>query len=243
MKTRFLGKKNPRISKYSPKILEKVERANTQSMSSFFGCDFWNAYEFSFLNSFSQPVLETLEIIIPMTSLNTVESKSLKLYLASFYNKKFSNIQNALKLIEKDLYKLVKTKVSVTKVKKHPEPPQSLLVNNKKNLIPKNKIIRFEGFRSICPVTNQPDYANIYIHSSADQIDAKKLNRLLKSYREHGDFHETCIESIFLLLLDDFKLSDVTVYGRFLRRGGIDINPLRSTQSKLLFSNFRDLSQ
>ena len=108
MKTRFLGKKTPGISKYSPKILEKVERANIQSMSSFFGCDFWNAYEFSFLNSSNQPVLETLEIIIPMTSLNTVESKSLKLYLASFYNKKFSNIQNALKLIEKDLYKLVK---------------------------------------------------------------------------------------------------------------------------------------
>jgi len=243
VKTRFLGKKTPEISKYSPKILEKVERANIQSMSSFFGCDFWNAYEFSFLNSSNQPVLETLEIIIPMTSLNTVESKSLKLYLASFYNKKFSNIQNALKLIEKDLYKLVKTKVSVTKIKKHPEPPQSLLVNNKKNLIPKNKIIRFEGFRSICPVTNQPDWANIYIHSSDDQIDAKKLNRLLKSYREHGDFHETCIESIFLLLLDDFKLSNVTIFGRFLRRGGIDINPLRSTQSKLLFSNFRDLSQ
>ena len=118
-----------------------------------------------------------------------------------------------------------------------------MLVNNKKNLIPKNKIIRFEGFRSICPVTNQPDWANIYIHSSDDQIDAKKLNRLLKSYREHGDFHETCIESIFLLLLEDFKLSNVTVFGRFLRRGGIDINPLRSTQSKLLFSNFRDLSQ
>ena len=71
MKTRFLGKKTPGISKYSPKILEKVERANIQSMSSFFGCDFWNAYEFSFLNSSNQPVLETLEIIIPMTSLNT----------------------------------------------------------------------------------------------------------------------------------------------------------------------------
>ena len=103
--------------------------------------------------------------------------------------------------------------------------------------------MRFQGFRSICPVTSQPDWGNVYIHSCSDSIDSKKLIKLLKSYRNKGDFHEACIESIFISLRNDFKIDDLTVYGKFLRRGGIDINPIRSTSKKLIFKNFRDFSQ
>ena len=205
--------------------------------------DYWNAYEFSYLNSKNLPVIEALEIKIPMHSAFTVESKSLKLYLASFYNKKFNNSTRAYKLIEGDLSKLLNSQVSVRKLNRFDDAPSSTLVSRFKNKVPKNKVIHFQGFRSICPVTSQPDWGNIYIHSMSNPMDSKKLIKFLKSYRNKGDFHEACIESIFISLRDDFKIDDLTVYGKFLRRGGIDINPIRSTSKKLIFKNFRDFSQ
>ena len=216
---------------------------HNQHLNKFFGLDYWNAYEFSYLNSKNLPVIEALEIKIPMHSAFTVESKSLKLYLASFYNKKFNNSTRAYKLIEGDLSKLLNSQVSVRKLNRFDDAPSSTLVSRFKNKVPKNKVIHFQGFRSICPVTSQPDWGNIYIHSMSNPMDSKKLIKFLKSYRNKGDFHEACIESIFISLRDDFKIDDLTVYGKFLRRGGIDINPIRSTSKKLIFKNFRDFSQ
>ncbi len=222
MKIKFLGNQStPKLDSYSPDFLDSIPR-NNQHLNEFFGLDYWNAYEFSYLNSRNLPVIEALEIKISMHSLLTVESKSLKLYLASFYNKKFSKPASAYKLIEKDLTKILDSSVSVRKLNRFDEVPIST---------------------SICPVTSQPDWGNVYIHSGSDSIDSKKLIKLLKSYRNKGDFHEACIESIFISLRNDFKIDDLTVYGKFLRRGGIDINPIRSTSKKLIFKNFRDFSQ
>ena len=243
MKIKYLGQQStPKLDSYSPDFLDSIPRHN-QHLNKFFGLDYWNAYEFSYLNSKNLPVIEALEIKIPMHSAFTVESKSLKLYLASFYNKKFNNSTRAYKLIEGDLSKLLNSQVSVRKLNRFDDAPSSTLVARFKNKVPKNKVIHFQGFRSICPVTSQPDWGNIYIHSMSNPMDSKKLIKFLKSYRNKGDFHEACIESIFILLRDDFKIDDLTVYGKFLRRGGIDINPIRSTSKKLIFKNFRDYSQ
>ena len=243
MKIKYLGQQStPQLDSYSPDFLDPIPRHN-QHLNKFFGLDYWNAYEFSYLNSKNLPVIEALEIKIPMHSVFTVESKSLKLYLASFYNKKFNNSTRAYKLIEGDLSKLLNSQVSVRKLNRFDDAPSSTLVSRFKNKVPKNKVIHFQGFRSICPVTSQPDWGNIYIHSMSNPMDSKKLIKLLKSYRNKGDFHEACIESIFISLRDDFKIDDLTVYGKFLRRGGIDINPIRSTSKKLIFKNFRDFSQ
>ena len=243
MKIKYLGQQStPKLDSYSPDFLDSIPRHN-QHLNKFFGLDYWNAYEFSYLNSKNLPVIEALEIKIPMHSAFTVESKSLKLYLASFYNKKFNNSTRAYKLIEGDLSKLLNSQVSVRKLNRFDDAPSSTLVSRFKNKVPKNKVIHFQGFRSICPVTSQPDWGNIYIHSMSDPMDSKKLIKFLKSYRNKGDFHEACIESIFISLRDDFKIDDLTVYGKFLRRGGIDINPIRSTSKKLIFKNFRDFSQ
>ena len=243
MKIKYLGQQStPKLDSYSPDFLDSIPRHN-QHLNKFFGLDYWNAYEFSYLNSKNLPVIEALEIKIPMHSAFTVESKSLKLYLASFYNKKFNNSTRAYKLIEGDLSKLLNSQVSVRKLNRFDDAPSSTLVSRFKNKVPKNKVIHFQGFRSICPVTSQPDWGNIYIHSISDPLDSKKLIKFLKSYRNKGDFHEACIESIFISLRDDFKIDDLTVYGKFLRRGGIDINPIRSTSKKLIFKNFRDFSQ
>lgn len=243
MKIKYLGNKStPKLDSYSPSFLDAIPR-NNQHLNNFFGLDYWNAYEFSYLNSRNLPVIEALEIKISMHSLLTVESKSLKLYLASFYNKKFSKPASAYKLIEKDLTKILDSSVSVRKLNRFDEVPISTLISKFKNKVPKNKVTHFQGFRSICPVTSQPDWGNIYIHSASDPIDSKKLIKLLKSFRNRGDFHEACIESIFISLKNDFRIDDLTVYGKFLRRGGIDINPIRSTSKKLIFKNFRDFSQ
>lgn len=243
MKIKYLGQQStPKLDSYSPDFLDSIPRHN-QHLNKFFGLDYWNAYEFSYLNSKNLPVIEALEIKIPMHSAFTVESKSLKLYLASFYNKKFNDSTRAYKLIEGDLTKLLNSQVSVRKLNRFDDAPSSTLVSRFKNKVPKNKVIHFQGFRSICPVTSQPDWGNIYIHSMSNPMDSKKLIKFLKSYRNKGDFHEACIESIFISLRDDFKIDDLTVYGKFLRRGGIDINPIRSTSKKLIFKNFRDFSQ
>ena len=243
MKTKYLGKpNNPKTDSYSPNFLDSVER-HSIDMGSVYGLDSWNAYEFSYLNAKNQPVFESLEIKVPMNSLVTVESKSLKIYLASFYNKKFNNSAKACKLIEKDLGKLLQSKVSVTKKVKYENSPKAVLLNRAINKIKKNTIIKFEGFRSICPVTSQPDWATIYLHSSSSAIEPKPVIKLLKSFRQRGDFHEACIESIFCTLARNFLIKDLTVFGRFLRRGGIDINPIRSSSKKLLFKNFRDHNQ
>lgn len=243
MKVKYLGQKStPKLTSYSPDFLDSIPR-NNQHLGKFFGLDYWNAYEFSYLNFNNFPVIETLEIKISMHSALTVESKSLKLYLASFYNKKFNNPSRAYDLIAKDLSKLVNSSVSVRKLTKFDAAPKSTAIYKFKHRVPKNKLIHFQGFRSICPVTSQPDWANIYIHSTSTPIDSKKLVKFLKSYRDKDDFHESCTESIFIALLDNFAMEDLTVYGKFLRRGGIDINPIRSTSKKLLFKNFRDFSQ
>ena len=243
MKIKYLGQQStPKLDSYSPDFLDSIPRHN-QHLNKFFGLDYWNAYEFSYLNSKNLPVIEALEIKIPMHSAFTVESKSLKLYLASFYNKKFNDSTRAYKFIERDLTKLLNSQVSVRKLNRFDDAPSSTLVSRFKNKVPKNKVIHFQGFRSICPVTSQPDWGNIYIHSMSNPMDSKKLIKFLKSYRNKGDFHEACIESIFISLRDDFKIDDLTVYGKFLRRGGIDINPIRSTSKKLIFKNFRDFSQ
>ena len=244
MKSKHLGKKTDyKLETYSPNFLDSVNRNSSTKIKPFFGHDFWNAYEFSYLNSQNQPVLESLEIKIPMTSLLTVESKSLKLYLASLFNKKFTDPKRAYRLIEKNLSQLTDSQVTVKKKISYQSPPQARLLNSAIKNIAKNKVIKFEGFRSICPVTSQPDWANIYFHSASHPIEPKPLIKLMESYRSKGDFHEACIESIFLSMLEDLKMDDLTVYGRFLRRGGIDINPLRSTNRKFIFSNFRDRIQ
>ena len=243
MKVKYLGRQsNPKLDSYSADFLDAIPR-NNQHLDSFFGLDYWNAYEFSYLNSKNHPVIETIEIKISMHSILTVESKSLKLYLGSFYNKKFKDSSMAYKLVENDLTKLLNSNVSVKKLNRFSIAPSSSLISRFKNKVPRNKIVCFEGFRSICPVTSQPDWGNIYIHSTSHFLDSKKLIKFLKSFRNKGDFHEACIESIFITLLEDFAIDNLTVYGKFLRRGGIDINPIRSTSKKLIFNNFRDFSQ
>lgn len=242
MKTKFLGNNKSSInSPGSSRILDPIVRQNQSSVIS--GVDYWNAYEFSFLDSNRHPVLKVVEIVIPASSPRTVESKSLKLYLNSFYKKKFENEADVLLKITKDLSRLTKSEVKAKFIKKFSIEPKSLNLNATVLKFTKPKLpICFSGFRSICPVTSQPDFANIYIYTD-QKIHVSWLKSYLISFKEKGEFHEQCIEDMLYALIDKYPDSSFEVCGRFMRRGGIDINPIRSNKKTLMFKNFRVFNQ
>ncbi len=242
MKTKFLGNNKALInSSGSSRILDPIVRQNQSSDIS--GVDYWNAYEFSFLDTNKHPLLKVVEIVIPASSVKTVESKSLKLYLNSFYKKKFENETDVLLKITKDLSKLTKSEVKAKFIKKFSIEPKSLNLNKTALKFTKPKLpICFSGFRSICPVTSQPDFANIYIYTD-QKIEVSWLKSYLISFKEKGEFHEQCIEDMLHALIDKYPNSSFEVCGRFMRRGGIDINPIRSNQKSLIFKNFRVFNQ
>lgn len=242
MKTKFLGNNKASISSPgSSRILDPIVRQNQSSVIS--GVDYWNAYEFSFIDSNRHPVLKVVEIVIPASSPRTVESKSLKLYLNSFYKKKFENEADVLLKITKDLSRLTKSEVKAKFIKKFSIEPKSLNLNATVLKFTKPKLpICFSGFRSICPVTSQPDFANIYIYTD-QKIHVSWLKSYLISFKEKGEFHEQCIEDMLYALIDKYPDSSFEVCGRFMRRGGIDINPIRSNKKTLMFKNFRVFNQ
>ena len=240
MKTKVLGKKLKKFDVYGKDHLDSIPR-NSKKIKH--GIDIWNVYDFMFKDKKEVPHLKVLEIIIPSNSKFIVESKSMKLYLNSFYDVAFDNQAEILKKIKRDLKSLIKDEVELKFLNKFSAEPKNINLNQSKGkTIQPEKIIKFNGFRSICPVTSQPDFANIYIYSS-DSLSRDWLLSYLTSFKDHGDFHEQCIESIFNNILKSFNPKHLEVAGRFQRRGGIDINPVRGTHKKFLFKNFREFNQ
>ena len=240
MKTKFLGKNNNKLNKSGKNLLDSITRIKENII---FGIDIWNAYDFMYLDVNKVPHLVVLEIIIPSDSDLIIESKSMKLYLNHFYNKTYRTKNDILKIIKKDIETKIKSKIKVKFLTKFSNEPITVNLNSlKSKLTPSKKILKFNGFRSICPVTSQPDFANIYIYTDKS-VDTKWLKKYLMSFVDHGGFHEQCIELIFTEIKSRFQIKHIEVCGRFQRRGGIDINPTRGTHNKKLFSNFREFNQ
>ena len=240
MKTKVLGKKSKKLNFSGKDLLDSIPR-NRKKIEH--GIDIWNVYDFMFKDKKKVPHLKVLEIIIPSNSKFIVESKSMKLYLNSFYDIAFTNQSEILKKIKSDLKSLIKDDVKLRFLNKFSVEPKNISLNKSNpKIIQREKIIKFNGFRSICPVTSQPDFANIYIYSS-DSLSRDWLLSYLTSFKDHGDFHEQCIESVFNTILRNFNPKHLEVAGRFQRRGGIDINPVRGTHKKFLFKNFREFNQ
>lgn len=239
MKTKFLGKAN-KLKKTGKNLLDNIPRIKKDIK---FGFDIWNVYDFMHLDKNKIPHLAVLEIIIPSNSDFIIESKSMKLYLNDFYNKSFKTINEVSQIIKKDIEFKIKSKIKVRFIKSFSKEPTVININKLKlKSSPNKKVLKFNGFRSICPVTSQPDFASIYIYSDKT-IDLKWLKYFLISFTDHGGFHEQCIELIFTELKNKFHINHLEVCGRFQRRGGIDINPIRGTHKKKLFANFREFNQ
>ena len=240
MKTKILGKKSKKLNFSGKDLLDSIPRNSKKIKHAI---DIWNVYDFMFKDKKEVPHLKVLEIIIPGNSKFIVESKSMKLYLNSFYDTAFNNQSEIIKKIKRDLKSLIKDDVKLRFLDKFSVEPKNINLNKSNcEIIQRKKIIKFNGFRSICPVTSQPDFANIYIYSS-DSLSRDWLLSYLTSFKDHGDFHEQCIESVFNTILKNFNPKHLEVAGRFQRRGGIDINPVRGTHKKFLFKNFREFNQ
>ena len=235
MNPKYLGKDDSLSRNSSLDRISRKESRKDFSEFKSYGLDIWNAYEFSYLLN-GKPKIVVLEISIPSNSKYTIESKSMKLFLNSFFNKNFANQAEVINILTKRISK--KCNLGVKIVSK-----SSFKTFDRNKYTNKSGLLVYKGFRSICPVTSQPDWGNIYIYSSSNTLNKKEIYNFLFSLRNHSGFHENCVEKIFLYIKETFSIDHLEICGRFLRRGGIDINPIRSSQKKLFFTNFREFNQ
>lgn len=245
------------ISTYTPSLLASIPRSDqrrsigvVEGALPFKGVDVWNAYEFTWLNAKSKPEVSVLQMQVPCVSSHIIESKSLKHYLGSFTQTSFSNSGDVLSTLESDLAAAAKAPVMVNMMTpEHVQhgglgvfPGQNLdqldIEITDYSLSPTHLGTTSETsvrqsfytnlFRSICPITGQPDFASISIEINGPSIDEEGLLRYLISYREHAEFAEHVIERIFTDIVNHCLPDRLTISGKFNRRGGIDINPYRS---------------
>lgn len=250
-----LGADTEYVNQYDASLLYPIARhLNWQAQGierntlPFFGVDIWNAYEISWLNAKGKPVVRLAEFRIPATSSHIIESKSFKLYLNSFNLTRFESEDEVVARMVTDLSVAAEGQVEV--IFTHPdttaaiEPFQGECLDELdveiSDYSPAPQRLSSEGeevaeklyshlLKSNCPVTGQPDWASIAIEYKGPAIDRAGLLQYLISYREHGDFHEQCVESIFMDIWTRCQPTELTVYARYLRRGGLDINPYRSS--------------
>ena len=259
MTTLLLGKKTSYKTHYNPSLLFAISREKKRKEINinphtlpFTGYDLWNCYEITWLNQNGKPEIAIAELIIPCESPYLIESKSLKLYLVSFSNTKFQSQQMVESTIKKDLETklLSKIKIKLSSFKNSSKKLSSLFYQAKnldnldiacneympnKNLLSTNKKLVEETLcsnllKSNCPVTNHPDYASILIQYEGKQIIHRGLLKYIISYRNKSEFHEQCIEQIFIDIKEKCEPNQLTIHARYTRRGGIDINPFRTTK-------------
>ncbi|HVX03998.1 MAG TPA: NADPH-dependent 7-cyano-7-deazaguanine reductase QueF [Rhodanobacteraceae bacterium] len=253
-----LGRQTEYPATVDPAVLFVVARAQAReplgldaNALPFTGVDVWNAWEFSWLDVRGLPRVAVLRMTVPCTSPNIVESKSLKLYLGGYAMTPFTGPDAVRARVERDVSACVGAKVAITLQDPHdleragihplqgeslddqrieaddygPPRPELLVANGA--IIDETLCTR--AFRSLCPVTGQPDWASVVLRYRGRAIGHTGLLRYLVSYRRHPDFHEACVERIFGDLMARCAPQGLSVYARFLRRGGIDINPWRAT--------------
>ncbi|MFQ2224051.1 NADPH-dependent 7-cyano-7-deazaguanine reductase QueF [Aeromonas enteropelogenes] len=251
-----LGQQSDYISQYTPSLLQPVPRSLNRddlqlgSDLPFTGCDVWTLYELSWLNVKGKPMVAVGEVTIPATSANLIESKSFKLYLNSFNQTRCDSIEAVQAMLVKDLSACAGEAVQVTLFPLDRAPHQIATLPGE---CIDDQDIEIEGYefdatllqgaagsevveetlhshllKSNCLVTSQPDWGSVVIRYKGPRVDREKLLRYLISFRQHNEFHEQCIERIFIDLQHYCQPQQLTVYARYTRRGGLDINPFRS---------------
>ncbi|WGE70502.1 NADPH-dependent 7-cyano-7-deazaguanine reductase QueF [Actinobacillus equuli subsp. haemolyticus] len=253
-----LGQKTEYKSEYDPTLLQPVPRklnrdglGITEQQPFDRGADVWTCYELSWLNENGLPQVAIADVAIDFRSENLIESKSFKLYLNSFNQTKFASLEQVEQTLAKDLSQCASGQVSV-KVYKLSAYTQQPIVDFAGECIDEQDIqidsYEFsnehlagvaEGevveetlvshlLKSNCLITSQPDWGSVQIHYVGKKLNREKLLRYLVSFREHNEFHEQCVERIFTDLMQFAQPEKLTVYARYTRRGGLDINPFRS---------------
>ncbi|MCV2402725.1 NADPH-dependent 7-cyano-7-deazaguanine reductase QueF [Marinomonas sp. C2222] len=258
-----LGQQTEYVSEYDAGLLYPIPRVDKWTEMGieserlpFYGEDIWNAYEVSWLNLKGKPIAAIAEFRLPCNSPNIVESKSFKLYLNSLNQMRYESMEEVQAILERDLSNVVKGNVSV--VLRDVDSMSSLVVLTPDYCIDELdveitdyhpnadllSVAQEESFveerlvshllKSNCPVTNQPDWGSVFIDYKGPQINHESLLKYIVSFREHTDFHEQCVERIFIDIMRQCKPESLTVYARYVRRGGLDINPYRSSVPLIL---------
>ncbi|MGL5450825.1 MAG: NADPH-dependent 7-cyano-7-deazaguanine reductase QueF [Aeromonas sp.] len=251
-----LGQQSDYISQYTPSLLQPVPRSlNRDDLKlgahlPFTGGDMWTLYELSWLNAKGKPMVALGEVCIPATSPNLIESKSFKLYLNSFNQTRCDSIEALAAILTDDLSACAGERIKVTLFPLAQAPHQiaqlpgecideqdieidhyqfdaSLLQGAASNE-QVTETLHSHLLKSNCLVTSQPDWGSVVIRYQGGKLNREKLLRYLISFRQHNEFHEQCIERIFIDLKHYCQPTKLTVYARYTRRGGLDINPFRS---------------
>lgn len=238
----------------------------------FLGADLWTAFELSWLNARGKPQLALAHIMVPCESHHIIESKSLKLYLGSFNNTRFADADEVLARLRGDLTEaawrggVVQSSVGVRLVPAERfdrEPIEELdglsldrldldcdrytpapeLLTSVTDEAPVSEVLTSNLLRSNCPVTGQPDWGSVQISYFGPQIDQAGLLRYIVSFRNHQGFHEHCVERMFMDIQARCHPHKLVVYARYTRRGGLDINPFRSSHPLALPPNHRNARQ
>ncbi len=240
--------------------------------SPFLGADMWTAYELSWLNLRGKPQVALAHFTVPCESTNIIESKSLKLYLNSFNNSRFASLDVVKERLRADLSEAVwrsagraatigvrivppeqfdrepiyeldglsldRLDVECTRFTPAPE-----LLKVLPDEAPVTEVLVSNLLKSNCLVTGQPDWGSVQISYSGAPMDQEGLLQYLVSFRNHNEFHEQCVERIFMDIWRRCRPLKLAVYARYTRRGGLDINPFRTSSAQALPQNTRTARQ
>jgi 7-cyano-7-deazaguanine reductase len=273
-----LGKPVRYADQYDPSLLFPIARApkreeiGISGALPFVGADLWTAYELSWLNPRGKPQVAIAHLTVPCETPHIVESKSLKLYLASYSGTVFAGPEAVRDRLRADLSELVwrgapsQSSVGVRLLLPElfdREPVQELdglsldrleidcdrytpapeLLSAVVGEQPVQEVLTSNLLKSNCLVTGQPDWGSVQISYTGPQIEQGGLLQYLVSFRNHNEFHEQCVERIFMDLWRRCRPSRLAVYARYTRRGGLDINPLRTSHPMALPANVRTARQ
>ncbi|WP_105167765.1 NADPH-dependent 7-cyano-7-deazaguanine reductase QueF [Pseudoalteromonas sp. T1lg23B] len=259
LKASLLGKTTEYASHYDATLLHPIARKLNrdqigvdESALPFKGEDSWTGYELSWLNLKGKPQVAVASFVFPCQSSHIIESKSFKLYLNSFNQSKFASAEAVQSILTRDLSKAANTQVNVTLYQADDyaclpftqmpgecideldievniySPQANILKGTGVNRV--TETLHSHLLKSNCLITSQPDWASIVISYTGTQICRESLLRYLISFRSHNEFHEQCVERIYCELMNTFSFEKLDVYARYTRRGGLDINPYRSSE-------------
>jgi 7-cyano-7-deazaguanine reductase len=255
-----------------PRVGKRAEIGVGPGATPFFGADLWTAFELSWLTPRGKPQVALAHITVPCETLNIIESKSFKLYLNSFNNTRFADAAEVQARLRADIGEAVwrgaATQASVGVRLLLPEmfdrepvheldgvnldrldidctryTPAPELLRASFDEQPVSEVLTSNLLKSNCLVTGQPDWGSVQIGYSGPQIDQGGLLQYLVSFRNHNEFHEQCVERIFMDVWTRCKPVKLFVYARYTRRGGLDINPFRTSHPQALPANVRTARQ
>ena len=267
-----LGKASSYIDQYDASLLFPIPRADKRAEIGvtgsplFFGADMWTVYELSWLNLRGKPQVALAHITVPCESPNIVESKSFKLYLNSFNNTRFLDAREVRERIRADVSFAAGVGIGIKTIGPElfdREPvhemdglnldrldveclqftPAPELLFAEFDEPPVTETLTSNLLKSNCLVTGQPDWGSVQVAYSGPAINQEGLLQYLVSFRNHNEFHEQCVERIFMDVWARCKPLKLSVYARYTRRGGVDINPFRCSYPAQLPLNVRTARQ